>query len=166
MLKDETTELEQMRKMLQNSSQWVGSTREEREVVHHKQCPEYWIEKVPCQIQTGYEYYLFNQTDSWPDWYDINLYHDQTILASIGGINLDGGRCFSSTPETRFFLLRTVVFPLCTNVLFREVSVLPSMNFSIRGWNGTNNMPMTVLRNVFCFLEIRKNSVILRNMYN
>lgn len=112
MLKDETTELEQMRKMLQNSSQWVGSTREEREVVHHKQCPEYWIEKVPCQIQTGYEYYLFNQTDSWPDWYDINLYHNQTILASIGGINLDGGRCFSSTPETRFFSVENSGFPL------------------------------------------------------
>ena len=50
--------------------------------------------------RNGYQYYLFNQTDTHPRWYDINLYYHQTLIASLEGISLDGGRYFTSSPRT------------------------------------------------------------------
>ena len=50
--------------------------------------------------KNGYQYYLFNQTDIHPRWYDINLYYHQTMLASLEGLSLDGGRYFTPSPKT------------------------------------------------------------------
>lgn len=52
------------------------------------------------KAETVTEFYLFNQYDSHPRWYDINIYYHQTLLYSLGGVALDGGRCFTSTPRT------------------------------------------------------------------
>lgn len=68
---------------------------------YYKYFPEFVIEHVSAEEdRNGYEYYLFNQYDSTPHWYDINIYYHQTLLASFGGAELDGGRYFTSTPLT------------------------------------------------------------------
>lgn len=62
--------------------------------------PEFTIESVMDDSKNGYQYYLFNQTDIRPRWYDINLYYHQTIIASLEGVSLDGGRYFTPSPRT------------------------------------------------------------------
>lgn len=67
---------------------------------YYKFSPEYTIESVIDDSKNGYQYYLFNQTDIHPRWYDINLYYHQTMLASLEGLSLDGGRYFTTSPRT------------------------------------------------------------------
>lgn len=62
--------------------------------------PEFTISYEIDNSKNGYQYYLFNQTDIHPRWYDINLYYHQTIIASLEGISLDGGRYFTPSPKT------------------------------------------------------------------
>jgi hypothetical protein len=63
--------------------------------------PEYTIEHSSAgEDRNGYVYYLFNQTDSTPHWYDIIIRFHQTVIASLSGAALDGGRYFTSTPKT------------------------------------------------------------------
>lgn len=50
---------------------------------YYRFSPEYTIETVHDESKNAYQYYLFNQTDIRPRWYDINLYCHQTMLASV-----------------------------------------------------------------------------------
>ena len=69
---------------------------------YYKYHPEYTIEHYKCDDRNGYEYYLFSQTDSRPNWYYINVKYHQTILFSTIGAGLDGNRYFTNVPCTDF----------------------------------------------------------------
>lgn len=80
---------------------WLNAHSETSSIEYYKYYPEYTIEHSSVgEDRDGYEYYLFNQTDRTPHWYDIVIRFHQTIIASLGGSALDGGRYFTSTPET------------------------------------------------------------------
>lgn len=94
----DVTALEQAKLFLRKPSDWANSDDKKR---FYKYAPEFTIEDISADdSRNGYEFYLFNQYDSRPRWYDINIYYRQTLLYSLGGVALDGGRCFSSTPQT------------------------------------------------------------------
>lgn len=83
---------------LQAPCDWVDSDNGKK---FYKYAPEFTLEDIQAEDgRNGYEFYLFNQCDSRPRWYDINIYYHQTLLYSLGGAALDGGRCFTSTPRT------------------------------------------------------------------
>lgn len=69
---------------------------------YYKYMPEYVIEHCSRDDCKGYEYYLFNQMDSRPHWYNIYVKYHQTILFSTSGVGLDGGRYFTNVPCTDF----------------------------------------------------------------
>lgn len=92
------TALERVILYLQSPSDWIDSYNESRR--YYKFAPEFVIEQVSASDdRDGYEFYLFGQYDIRPHWYDINIYYHQTLLDSIGGAALDGGRCFTATPK-------------------------------------------------------------------
>lgn len=68
------------------------------EKLYYLPSPEFTIETIYDESKNGYQFYLFNQTDIHPRWYDINLYYHQTMLTSLEGISLDGGRYFMPSP--------------------------------------------------------------------
>jgi len=97
-LSKDATALERVILYLQSPSDWVDSAVESRR--YYKYAPEFVIEQVSAaDDRDGYEFYLFRQYDSCPHWYDINLYYHQTLLDSLGGVALDGGRYFTATPK-------------------------------------------------------------------
>ena len=92
--------LERVMIYLKNSALWDSSPSDFEEKMYYRFSPEFTIETVIDDSKKGYQYYLFNQTDIHPRWYDINLYYQQTMLASLEGLSLDGGRYFTSSPRT------------------------------------------------------------------
>lgn len=98
--------LEKMEVYLKESELWEYSPNNTLlERYYYKFSPEYIIEAVFDETKKGYQFYLFNQTDSRPRWYDINLYYHQTLLASLEGVSLDGGRYFTPAPKTDWVTL-------------------------------------------------------------
>lgn len=90
--------LERVKYYLKNKKDWVDSADDSVSIKqYYKYFPEFIIEHISTD-ERGYEYYLFNQCDIRPHWYDINIYYHQTLLASVGGVALDGGRYFTSSP--------------------------------------------------------------------
>lgn len=99
----DATALERALLFLQKPYDWVDSDDGKK---FYKYAPEFTLEDISAEDgRDGYEFYLFNQCDSRPRWYDINIYYHQTLLYSLGGVALDGGRCFTSTPRTDGFPL-------------------------------------------------------------
>lgn len=99
----DATALERAHIFLQKPYDWVDSDDGKK---FYKYAPEFTLEDISAEDgRDGYEFYLFNQCDSRPRWYDINIYYHQTLLYSLGGVALDGGRCFTSTPRTDGFPL-------------------------------------------------------------
>lgn len=92
--------LERMMIFLKNPGLWDCSPSCFEEKLYYRFSPEFTIETVMDDSKNGYQYYLFNQTDIHPRWYDINLYYHQTMLASLEGVSLDGGRYFTPSPRT------------------------------------------------------------------
>lgn len=92
--------LERMMIFLKNPGLWDCSPSCFEEKLYYRFSPEFIIETVMDDSKNGYQYYLFNQTDIHPRWYDINLYYHQTMLASLEGVSLDGGRYFTPSPRT------------------------------------------------------------------
>ena len=83
---------------LQKPYDWIDSDDGRK---FYKYAPEFTLEDISAEdCRDGYEFCLFNQCDSRPRWYDIKIYYHQTLLYSLGGVALDGGRCFTSTPQT------------------------------------------------------------------
>lgn len=95
-----TSPLERMMIFLKNPGLWDCSPSCFEEKLYYRFSPEFTIETVMDDSKNGYQYYLFNQTDIHPRWYDINLYYHQTMLASLEGVSLDGGRYFTPSPRT------------------------------------------------------------------
>lgn len=93
--------LERMKIYLKNPDLWDNSPDDcSIEKLYYRFSPEFTIESVMEESKNGYQYYLFNQTDIHPRWYDINLYYHQTMLTSLEGLSLDGGRYFTPSPRT------------------------------------------------------------------
>lgn len=95
-----STPLERVKYYLEKKDEWEGSPSDEAFIKYYKYFPEFTIEHNPDDFRNGYEFYLFNQTDTSPRWYEIRIYYHQTLLFSTGGASLDGGRYFTSTPFT------------------------------------------------------------------
>lgn len=94
-----STALERVILYLQSPSDWINSFDESRK--YYKFAPEFTIEHISAAgDRDGYVFYLFGQYDSRPHWYDINVYYHQTLLDSLAGVALDGGRYFTATPIT------------------------------------------------------------------
>jgi hypothetical protein len=92
--------LERMMIYLKKTDLWDSSPGSYEEKMYYRFSPEFTIENNIDESENGYQYYLFNQTDIRPRWYDINLYYHQTMLASLEGLSLDGGRYFTPSPRT------------------------------------------------------------------
>lgn len=93
------TVLERVILYLQSPSDWIDSSDESRR--YYKFAPEFTIEHTSAaDDRNGYVFYLFGQYDNHPHWYDINVYYHQTLLKTLGGAALDGGRYFTATPKT------------------------------------------------------------------
>ncbi|MGE6513354.1 AlbA family DNA-binding domain-containing protein [Lysinibacillus sphaericus] len=95
-----STPLERVKYYLEKSDEWIYSSSDVSSKKYYKYFPEFTIEHSFEDSRNGYEFYLFNQTDSNPSWYEIKLYYHQTLLFSTDGASLDGGRYFTSTPFT------------------------------------------------------------------
>ncbi|MEG1313159.1 MAG: ATP-binding protein [Bacilli bacterium] len=96
-----STPLERMYLFLQNQSEWDESPTDWlTSKRYYRYAPEFVIEYTLDDNGGAYQYYLFNQTDIRPHWREIRLYYHQTLLASMEGVCLDGGRYFSPTPLT------------------------------------------------------------------
>lgn len=98
-----TTPLERIMYYLKNKKDWEKSPPNwESERAYNKYYPEYTIEYTLAddEQRDGYEYYLFNQTDSRPHWNTIRIWYHQTLLEEMQGIFLDGARYFSPVPFT------------------------------------------------------------------
>lgn len=89
---------------LQNSEDWESSPSQEGKK-YYKYDPAFTIERDSDfeNDRSGYEYYLFAQTDSRPHWSDIKICYHQTVIANLGGVFLDGKRYFTATPYTDGF---------------------------------------------------------------
>ena len=86
-----------------NPYDWVDSDNGKK---FYKYASRFTLEDIQAEDgRDGYEFYLFNQCDSRPRWYDINIYYHQTLLYSLGGAALDGGRCLPPRLEPTGFLL-------------------------------------------------------------
>lgn len=94
----DATALERAHIYLQKPYDWVDSKDGQK---FYKYAPEFTFKYISAEdSRNGYEFYLFNQCDAHPHWFDINIYYHQTLLYSLGGVALDGGRYFTSTPRT------------------------------------------------------------------
>lgn len=95
----DATALERVILYLQSPSDWINSSDESRK--YYKFAPEFTIEHISASdTRNGYVFYLFGQCDPYPYWYDINVYYHQTLIDTVGGVALDGGRYFTATPRT------------------------------------------------------------------
>lgn len=71
----DATTLERALLYLKHPSDWVES---EDGKSFYKNAPEFTIEYVSAEdVRDGYEFYLFNQCDSRPHWYDIKIYSSE-----------------------------------------------------------------------------------------
>ncbi len=92
--------IEKVKLYLKHPEHWANSPSSE-DKKYYKYAPEFTIDHTyePEDDRTGYEYYLFAQTDSRPHWSEIRICYHQTVLAELGGVILDGGRYFTATPD-------------------------------------------------------------------
>lgn len=93
-----STPLERVKYYMEKSNEWIYSSSDVSSKKYYKYFPEFTIEHTIDDFRKGYEFYLFNQTDSNPSWYEIKLYYHQTLLFSTIGVALDGGRYFTPAP--------------------------------------------------------------------
>lgn len=58
---------------MQKPYDWVDSDDGKK---FYKYAPEFTLEDIQAEdFRNDYEFYLFNQCDSRPRWYDINIYY-------------------------------------------------------------------------------------------
>ena len=96
-----STPIDRIKYYLEKSDDWVESpTNWETSKKYHNYFPEFTIEFTLEDDGNAYQYYIFNQTDITPHWRKIRLFYHQTLLMSLEGVLLDGGRYFTPTPLT------------------------------------------------------------------
>lgn len=94
--------IEKVTYYLENKDKWVGYNEGEVCGNYYEEYPEYKICTSFLNDRDGYEFYLFTQIDSRPNWYDIDILYKQTKIWTGIGIALDGGRAFTNVPETEY----------------------------------------------------------------
>jgi len=96
-----STPMERVKYYLEKPDEWIDSPTDwETSKKYHKHFPEFTIEYTLDDDGNAYQYYLFNQTDSTPHWRKIRIFYHQTLLTSMEGVSLDGGRYLTPTPLT------------------------------------------------------------------
>lgn len=96
-----STPLERIKYYLEKTDEWLDSpTNWETVKKYNKYYPEFTIEYTLEDHGNAYQYYLFNQTDIRPHWNEIRIFYHQTLLSTLEGINLDGGRYLTPVPLT------------------------------------------------------------------
>lgn len=96
-----STPLERVKYYLNRPGEWLDSPTDWSTLKkYHKYFPEFIIEHTLDGDDDGYQYYLFNQTDINPRWREIRIFYHQTLLFSLEGVSLDGGRYFTPTPTS------------------------------------------------------------------
>lgn len=96
-----STPLDRIKYYLEKPDEWLDSPTDwETSKKYHKYFPEFTIEYTLEDDGDAYQYYLFNQTDIRPHWREIRIFYHQTLLSTLEGICLDGGRYFTPTPLT------------------------------------------------------------------
>lgn len=93
------TPIEKLEIYLKDYSNWVDGPYGEMDK-YYKFYPEYTLKYDFDDTRTGYEYYLFFQTDSSPHFLSMRFYYHQTLLKELVGIALDGGRYITPCPNT------------------------------------------------------------------
>ncbi|MGJ0909204.1 AlbA family DNA-binding domain-containing protein [Clostridium botulinum] len=102
-----STPLERIKYYLEKPDEWLDSPTDwETSKKYYKYSPEFTIEYTLEDDGDAYQYYLFNQTDIRPHWRKIRIFYHQTLLETLEGICLDGGRYFTPTPLTDGVSLR------------------------------------------------------------
>lgn len=91
------TTVEKLEVFITRPKDWSDSPCSETKKFHNVY-PEYTITRQVAEDRNGYEYYLFSQDDSTPYWRQITIKYHQTVLASLLGVALDGGRYFTPCP--------------------------------------------------------------------
>ena len=86
---------------LDDYENWVDGPYGEMQK-YYKFFPEFTINYDFNNMKDGIEYYMFSQYDQTPSWLDINFYYHQTLLTSIVGNSLDGGRYVTPSPKVDF----------------------------------------------------------------
>ncbi|WZL75052.1 ATP-binding protein [Clostridiaceae bacterium 35-E11] len=96
-----STPLERIKHYLCKPVEWLDApTNWETAKKYHMFFPEFTIEYTLEDDGDAYQYYLFNQTDIRPHWREIRIFYHQTLLSTLEGVSLDGGRYFTPTPLT------------------------------------------------------------------
>lgn len=96
-----STPLERVKYYLEKPDDWLNSPTDwETSKKYYKYFPEFTIEYTLEDDGDAYQYYLFSQTDIRPHWREIRIFYHQTLLETLEGICLDGGRYFTPTPLT------------------------------------------------------------------
>ena len=95
--------IERFQALLADKQEWDVN---EEDIRYYKYAPEYTIVEERDEDRNGYEFYLFNQTNNNPHWYNVKLYYHSTLLYTVDSVSLDGGRCFTSTAQTEFLNLK------------------------------------------------------------
>ena len=95
--------IERFQALLADKQEWDVN---EEDIRYYKYAPEYTIVEERDEDRNGYEFYLFNQTNNNPHWYNVKLYYHSTLLYTVDAVSLDGGRCFTSTAQTEFLNLK------------------------------------------------------------
>lgn len=95
--------LDRVSLMLRDKAHWNYLTQiYGSEDKYYQFSPEFTIHHSMDENRDAYEYYLLNQTDPEPGWYDIKICYYQTTIYDTLGMALDGGRYFSPVPERAF----------------------------------------------------------------
>lgn len=96
--------LERMVVYLNNQNNWKKKEKWDKGIFYYSDFPEFTIEYSYESENglSGYEYYLFSQTDIKPSWNDIKLKYHQTELEEFEGMFLDGGRNLMCVPDMGF----------------------------------------------------------------
>lgn len=99
------TAVERLETFLGQPDGWVNGPYGEMQK-YYKNFPEYTITyDFASDGRNGYEFYLFSQCDTQPNWMDIKIFYHQTLLMEIGGSSLDGGRYMTPCPKTDGIIL-------------------------------------------------------------
>ncbi len=98
--------LSQVEYYLDNKENWKVSPYESiNKITYNINRPEFTIEEVYDDENDAYVFFILNQCDTSPGWYYVYIKYHQTILYSVQGISLDGGRAFVTTPNNKFLEL-------------------------------------------------------------
>lgn len=90
--------IERLEIYLEDHENWIDGPYGEMQK-YYKYFPEFTLNYDFNNMKDGIEYYMFSQYDPTPSWLDINFYYHQTLLTSIVGNTLDGGRYVTPSPK-------------------------------------------------------------------